>query len=334
MAVADVESPASIERVGALKRELGANVGRVESGSVATGEVALESLDVFAGAGCLMMIGNDQRGWLQFVDQRVSLGEMPIGVGLVPHAVEPYASDRAVVGEKLAELAVHVGVEVGIPVAPLGASVGPVRGTARKVVRIVPVELRIIEEELDALMVAFVGEHFQRIFSIGRSGDDVPVGNFGVEHGKAVVMTRGDRDVLHPCGFGQRDPGLRVEFFWIEECGEAVVLIDGEMALVEDPFAVAKDAVDAPVNEHAEFHILKFAAGLEIFRGGLVVGLSEHDARDNCDENYCDCQSKGARHYFSPKGFYPRVRRMIGSPKIPLGKDPGKQMTLFRPGTP
>ena len=49
-----------------------------------------------------MMIGNNQRGRLQLVDQRVGLVEMPVGVGLVPHAVEPDAADGAVVGEQFA----------------------------------------------------------------------------------------------------------------------------------------------------------------------------------------------------------------------------------------
>ena len=43
------------------------------------------------------------------------------------------------------------------------------------------------------------------------------------------------------------------------------------MALVEDPFSVAEYAVDAPVNEHAELHVLKFTAGLQVFRGRMVV---------------------------------------------------------------
>ena len=59
-----------------------------------------------------MMIGNDECGGLQLVNERVGLGEMPVGVGLVPHAVEPDAADGAVVGEQLAQLAVHVVVEI------------------------------------------------------------------------------------------------------------------------------------------------------------------------------------------------------------------------------
>jgi hypothetical protein len=35
------------------------------------------------------------------------------------------------------------------------------------------------------------------------------------------------------------------------------------------------------VDEHAEFHVLKFATGLKVFRGGLVRVLT--DCRDNED---------------------------------------------------
>jgi hypothetical protein len=45
------------------------------------------------------------------------------------------------------------------------------------------------------------------------------------------------------------------------------------MALVEDPFAIAKDAVDAPMNEHAELHVLKFAASLQVLWRRLILAL-------------------------------------------------------------
>jgi len=52
---------------------------------------------------------------------------------------------------------------------------------------------------------------------------------------------------------------------------------------VKDPFAIAEDAVNAPVDEHAEFHVLKFAAGLKVF-GGRLIGLSEGDStKDKSD---------------------------------------------------
>ena len=48
---------------------------------------------------------------------------------------------------------------------------------------------------------------------------------------------------------------------------------------MENPFAVAQNAIDAPVDEHAEFHVLKFVARLQVFGSGLVVGLSEEVVR-------------------------------------------------------
>ena len=60
-----------------------------------------------------------------------------------------------------------------------------------------PVELRVVEEELDALLVALVGQHLQHVLLVGRAVDDVPVGDLRVEHREAVVVLAGDGDVLH-----------------------------------------------------------------------------------------------------------------------------------------
>src|SRR5579859_3630471 len=119
-----------------------------------------------------MMVGNDEGGGLQLVNESVGFGEMPVGVGLIPHAVEPDAPDGAIVGEEFGELAIHVGVEGGVAGTVVGTAIVPASNAARVVVRIMPVELRIIEEELEALTVAFIGEHFERIFLIGRALDD------------------------------------------------------------------------------------------------------------------------------------------------------------------
>lgn len=76
---------------------------------------------------------------------------------------------------------------------------------------------------------------------------------------------------------------MSVEFLGIEEHWEAIVFVDLELAIVEDPFAVTQHAVDAPVNEHAEFHVLKFAAGLEVFGGRLIGILGSRQVRKDQD---------------------------------------------------
>ncbi len=102
-----------------------------------------------------MVIRHDERRRLQAVDQGVRVRQPPVGIGLVPHPVEPSPADGAVVGEQLGQLAVHE-VQVAVPVAALGPA-GLVSGPApRPVVRMVPVELRVIEEELETLPLALV----------------------------------------------------------------------------------------------------------------------------------------------------------------------------------
>ena len=81
-------------------------------------QVLLEHLEVFAREGGVVVIVADERRGLQAMDERVGALEMPVGIGLVPHAVEPDPADLAVLGEELGELRVHV-VEVALEVAAL-----------------------------------------------------------------------------------------------------------------------------------------------------------------------------------------------------------------------
>ena len=68
---------------------------------------------------------------------------------------------------------------------------------------------------------------------------------------------------------------MGIELFGIEEHGKAIVFVDFELAIVKDPLPVAEYAVNTPMDEHAKFHVLKFAAGLKIFGRRLIRGLCE-----------------------------------------------------------
>ena len=133
-----------------------------------------------------------------------------------------------------------------------------------------PVQLRMIEEQLDALPVALVGQHFQNILLIGRRIDDVPVILLRTEHGEAIVMLAGDGDVLHARGFRQRDPFRRIVFGGIELRRQFLIFGDGHFAIIHDPFAIAEHAIYTPVNEHAEPGVLKPFARLQVGLGRLV----------------------------------------------------------------
>jgi len=60
--------------------------------------------------------------------------------------------------------------------------------TAREIVGMMPVELGVVEEELQALPAALVGEHLERVLLVGRGVDDVPLVLLCREHGEAIVM--------------------------------------------------------------------------------------------------------------------------------------------------
>ena len=137
--------------------------------------------------------------------------------------------------------------------------------------------LRIVESQLDALLLAGRGQFLERIAMEGRGVDDVVRAGLGVEHGEAVVVLRGDDDVLHAGVLGDRHPLVGVELHRVELLGVAGVFGHGDLAVVHDPLADAADllavvgagghAVEAPVDEHAE-------AGLAPpLHAGVALGL-------------------------------------------------------------
>jgi len=77
---------------------------------------------------------------------------------------------------------------------------------------------------------------------------------------KAIVMARSDGDVFHASGFGEGDPGFRINFSGSKN--SASVRSRGfEFAVMKHPLAVAEHAVNAPVDEHAKLCVLKFLTG-------------------------------------------------------------------------
>ena len=120
-----------------------------------------------------------------------------------------------------------------------------------------PVELGVVEEQLDALPAALVGELLQRIAPKGRPVDDVVRRRGGLEHREPVVVPRRDRDVPDAGGSCEVDPCARVELDGVEGAGEPLVFGHGDLAILHHPLALAEQAVNAPVDEEAELRVLE-----------------------------------------------------------------------------
>lgn len=102
-----------------------------------------------------------------------------------------------------------------------------------------PVEQGIIEENLDALFVAFIG---QLLYHIALEGGihDVEVRLLGVPQAEAVVVAGDQRDVLHSGRFGQPDPLGSIKINGVEKLHQALVILMVDVAVVHHPFAAAQ----------------------------------------------------------------------------------------------
>ena len=80
---------------------------------------------------------------------------------------------------------------------------------------------------------------------------------FGVEHGKTVVVSAGNRDVFHPCSFDHTDPFFGIKIYWIKEAGELFVFIDTDVLIVHHPFSIPQNTVASPMDKKSKTRILK-----------------------------------------------------------------------------
>ena len=162
---------------------------------------------------------------------------------------------------------------IGIPIAVLCATYISACSAQRIIIGTTPVEQRIVEMQLDALFMAFVGKLFDDI-AFERSGiDNVVRRLLGAKHRKSVVMSRCDANIFCTCRFYIRHPFGCIEFRRIKAFGQLGVFFVVDVFVVHDPLAVGHHTVYAPMDEYSEFHILKFPAVFEIFRRRSVALL-------------------------------------------------------------
>jgi hypothetical protein len=145
--------------------------------------------------------------------------------------VEPEAVDSPVIGQKLADLAVQVLDVAGVV---LGAVVG-----------VVPVGLGVVNDELQAGLVAGVGHLLHHVDLPGRLGPGDPVvGQLRVVEAEPVVVLDQEDHVLHAGVLGDLDPLAGVELVGLPLFVEVVVDLDGcgPLALPHAELAAARRA--------------------------------------------------------------------------------------------
>ena len=99
MFVVTVVTPRVVHRFAGFKRQSSDFRLAAKTGGVPTRQVLFEHLKIFTVERFQVMIAADHRGRLQAVNQPVRLGQTPVGIRFVPHAIEPDASDLAVTSQ-------------------------------------------------------------------------------------------------------------------------------------------------------------------------------------------------------------------------------------------
>src|SRR5260370_7044033 len=99
------------------------------------------------------------------MDERVRLRQMPVGVRLVPHAIEPDATDGPVICEQLPQLSIHIVVQVRVPISMIGTTVVPLGGRLASpvVFRVTPVQFGILKNKLVPRTMRSIPTHFPRL---------------------------------------------------------------------------------------------------------------------------------------------------------------------------
>ena len=139
----------------------------------------------------------------------------------------------------------------------------------------VPVHQRIVEADAHALGAGGIDVLLDEVAAGALFGRAV-IGEFGIEVAEALVVLGGHHHVFLAGSLGQFGPiasGVRPG---LEAFGELFVLGDGNAFVLHDPLVASQDAVQAPVDEHAE------TGFVPPFHAGLAVGVARGGGKGGC----------------------------------------------------
>src|SRR5207249_3939507 len=97
------------------------------------------------------------------------------------------------------------------------------------------------------------------------------IGELAVELAKSLMVLGGHHHVSHTCLLGQLGPCAGGIWFWIKALRERRIFGHRDPFVLHDPLVTAQHAIEAPMDEHAEFGLMPpfHAAGTICFISGL-----------------------------------------------------------------
>ena len=118
----------------------------------------------------------------------------------------------------------------------------------------------------DTLFLALIRQLLQDITSERRCVYNIVIRILRMEHRETVMMARGQTNILGAGGLDGRHPFAGIKPGRIKARREFGVLLPVDVGIVHIPFALRRHTVNTPMEENAEFVILKSLTGL------LVLG--------------------------------------------------------------
>ena len=201
----------------------------------------------------------DEHLRLQLAHHRQQLVGLPVlpALAVRPRVreVEEQVVNLAELRQQLADLVVQVGGILPYVAARVLLALGGVVvhgvNVVYHVVRVVPVDQRMVETDLQSLVAEGLDHWPQQVAAGGRVGRLV-VGVAAVPQAEALVVLGGDAEILHARLPRLPGPLARIVQVRVEPLEVLLVVGGGNLFLLLDPLVPGRQRVQAPVNEQAE----------------------------------------------------------------------------------
>ena len=219
------------------------------------------------------MVVYDQAAWLQAMDKRILLWQLPIEVRiliLIPPSIKPDTSHLTVVGKKLSKLVVHKLI-VALPVTLWVRASGTSTCSSPNSILTIPVDMRVIKMQSDALLVALIRQFLHDVTTERSSIYYIIIRILGLEHRESLVVASGKADVLGTRSLDGSHPFGSIKLRRIETASQLGILLVVQVLIGHCPFAGSEHAVQSPMQEDTELIILELLAGFQIFRRWLIM---------------------------------------------------------------